>query len=113
MVPWRPRTTPPLWHRSRVSSPTSIRSVAALALLILATACQGQTPAPTPNPSAEATPPAPSPAPAAALFASPSPGLLVPSPVASPSAVPSAAVAETSFPIDDYPFAVMIDNISD
>jgi hypothetical protein len=39
--------------------------------------------------------------------------LLVPSPVASPSGVPSPAVAETNFPIDDYPFAVMIDNISD
>ena len=37
----------------------------------------------------------------------------MPSPVASPSAGPSTAVAEGNLPLDDYPFAVMIDNIAE
>jgi Protein of unknown function (DUF3048) N-terminal domain/Protein of unknown function (DUF3048) C-terminal domain len=37
----------------------------------------------------------------------------VPSPVASPSAIPSPVVTESNFQIDDHPFAVMIDNIAE
>jgi hypothetical protein len=84
-----------------------------LALLVVATACQGQAAAPTPAASPAAAPAAsPSPKPAAAL-PSPSPGLSVPSPVASPSPSPSPAVAASTFKIDDYPFATMIDNIAE
>jgi hypothetical protein len=39
--------------------------------------------------------------------------LSVPSPVASPSPSPSPAVAAGTLALDDYPFAVMIDNISE
>src|SRR5947209_3884011 len=81
-----------------------------LAVLVTATACQGQTAAPTPAPPAPAA--SPSPKPAAAL-PSPSPSLSVPSPVASPSPSPSPAVAASTLNIDDYPFAVMIDNIAE
>ena len=46
---------------------------------------------------------------------SPSPRLAAPSPIPSPSAVPSPSpvVAQTDLQIDEYPFAVMVDNISD
>jgi hypothetical protein len=84
---------------------------AALVLLLIATACQAQ-PAPA---ATDTVPLAPSPSaqPAVAL-PSPSPGLNVPSPVASPSPSPSpAVVAGTNFAINDYPFAVMIDNIAE
>src|SRR6266849_3958440 len=85
------------------------RNWLALVLLIFATACQGQTPSATPAPDASA-----SPKPAAAL-PSPSPGLSLPSPSASPSIEPSPspAVAGGNFQIDDYPFAVMVDNIAE
>src|SRR5207302_2540169 len=56
--------------------------------------------------------PSPSPKPAAAL-PSPSPGLPVPSPGASPSPSPSPAVAAAGPKIDQFPFAVMIDNIAE
>ncbi|MDQ6671162.1 MAG: DUF3048 domain-containing protein [Chloroflexota bacterium] len=48
----------------------------------------------------------------AAVVASPSSGVLVPAPTASPLPVPAPAAAESNFAIDDYPFAVMIDNIA-
>ncbi|HLZ30902.1 MAG TPA: DUF3048 domain-containing protein [Chloroflexota bacterium] len=84
-------------------------------MILLATACQGPTPSPTPaqNPAPEAAAPSPSPGLSAAVAPSPSPAVPVPSPVASPSAVPSPAVAGANFQIDDYPFAVMIDNIAE
>ena len=82
----------------------------ALALLFVATACQG--PIGTPTPSSAAAVPSPSPKPAAAL-PSPSPGLPVPSPGASPSPSPSPAVAAAGPKIDQFPFAVMIDNIAE
>src|SRR5437016_11865934 len=113
MVPWHRPTTPPHWHRSRVRSASLIRSPAALVLLVLACACQGgQGPSPTSSPSAAASTVAPSPG-LASPVASPSPGLRAPSPIPSPSAIPSPTVAETEFQIDDYPFAVMIDNIAE
>ncbi len=79
-----------------------------LGFVLLVTACQGQSPAPTS--SAAAASPAASPA---VARPSPSPGLSLPSPVPSPAPSPSPAVAATNFTIDDYPFAVMIDNISE
>src|ERR1700738_3799799 len=122
MAPWHRRTTLPHWHSSRVGRPALTGLVsrapfaAALALLLLAAACSGPSPSPTPGPSPEAASPSPSaprPGLAAALSPSPSPGLPAPSPVAPPSAAPPPAVAETNFQIDDYPFAVMIDNIAE
>ena len=86
------------------------RTVAALVSLLLISACQGQTPAPTPSAAAPSTSPSASPA---AAIPSPSPGLNLASPVPSPSPSPSPAVAQSDFTIDDYPFAVMIDNISE
>jgi hypothetical protein len=47
------------------------------------------------------------------VLPSPSPGLSVPSPVASPSPSPSPAAAAGALALDDFPFAVMIDNISE
>src|SRR5437899_4800264 len=77
-------------------------------LVLLLTGCQSQNPTPTPT-AAPAPAVAASPKPSA--IASPSPGLApLPSPVASPSPSPSAAGA---FQLDDYPFAVMIDNIAE
>jgi Protein of unknown function (DUF3048) N-terminal domain/Protein of unknown function (DUF3048) C-terminal domain len=85
----------------------------AVGLLALATACQTTTAPPPPTPPPAAAPAAsPSPKPAAAL-PSPSPRLSVPSPVASPSPSPSPAVAAETLTIDEYPFAVMIDNIAE
>ena len=76
----------------------------------LAVACQAPAPIPTPTSSP------PNPKPAVAL-PSPSPGLPSPSPspLASPSAVPSPspAVAQNTLQLDDYPFAVMVDNIAE
>jgi hypothetical protein len=88
----------------------------AVTLLALATACQGNQPAtPTASPAAAAAVSAPSPSPAAAGVPSPSPGLALPSPSASPSPLASpspAVVAAGAAPqLDDYPFAVVIDNI--
>jgi hypothetical protein len=89
----------------------------AVALLLFASACQSS-PSPTPTPSTEAAATEASPSPRAAAAPSPSPGLPVPSPSAAPSIVPSPSpiVAEatvTPFNMDDYPFAVMIDNIKE
>jgi len=44
---------------------------------------------------------------------SPSPSVLAPSPMPSPSPTAARAAAETNFTLDDYPFAVMIDNIAE
>jgi hypothetical protein len=61
----------------------------------------------------------PSPLPAASVVPSPSPGVNRPSPVPSPSLVPSpspvasATDSPATFQTDDYPFAVMIDNIKE
>ncbi|HEX8966960.1 MAG TPA: DUF3048 domain-containing protein [Chloroflexota bacterium] len=85
--------------------------VAALfGMLVLATACQAQVPQATPSAAPATTAPSPSPA---LARPSPSPGLALPSPSpsASPSPSPSPTPAVASFPIDDYPFAVMVDNI--
>jgi hypothetical protein len=82
-----------------------------LALLAVAAACQG--PAPSPDPPASAAAPSPN---AAAALPSPSPGLNLPSPGASPSAIasPSPAVAQSGpLQLDDYPFAVVVDNIAE
>ena len=79
----------------------------------LLAACQGQPPTPTPAPTEPSR--VPSPKPAAAL-PSPSPSLAVPSPIPSPSPSPSPSpvvAAGADFKIDDYPFAVMIDNIAE
>jgi hypothetical protein len=80
-------------------------------LLVLLTGCQPQTPTPTPT-TVEV---APSPSPQPVALASPSPGLPVPSPSASasPAPSPSPVAAPPVFQIDDYPFAVMIDNIAE
>ena len=87
----------------------AVAAALAFALLGLASACQGQSATATPTPAAA---PAASPKPAAAV-PSPSPGLAV-SPVPSPSPSPSpAAAASGTFKLDDYPFAVMIDNIAE
>jgi hypothetical protein len=88
-----------------------------VALLVLATACQNNQPAtPTVSPApAAASSTSPSTAAAASAVPSPSPGLALPSPGASPSPLASpspAVVAEGAAPqLDDYPFAVLIDNI--
>src|SRR5204863_845745 len=88
-----------------------VRLVATLSALAVLTACQAQTPSPAPT--ADQANSTPGPKPAAAL-PSPSPGLSVPSPVASPSPSPSPAVAAgANFALDNYPFAVMIDNIAE
>jgi len=87
-----------------------VQLVATLSALAVLTACQAQTPSPAPT--ADQANSTPGPKPAAAL-PSPSPGLSVPSPVASPSPSPSPAVAAGTLALDDYPFAVMIDNISE
>ncbi|HEY3057889.1 MAG TPA: DUF3048 domain-containing protein [Chloroflexota bacterium] len=78
-------------------------------LVLLIVGCQGQAPTPTVAPAQVA----PSPSPVAAK-PSPSPGLAVPSPspVASPSPSPSP-VARAGLQLDDYPFAVIIDNIAE
>jgi hypothetical protein len=91
-----------------------------LALGIVAAGCQAQAPA-APSPAQSTPAPAaqtsPSTSPKPAIAGSPSPGLAaVPSPSASivpspsPSATPVAAEPPT---LDDYPFAVMIDNIAE
>jgi hypothetical protein len=68
----------------------------------------------TPTPAAAAGVASPS---AAAAAPSPSPGLALPSPSASPSAVaspsPAVVVSQGGVQLDDYPFAVMIDNIKE
>jgi Protein of unknown function (DUF3048) N-terminal domain/Protein of unknown function (DUF3048) C-terminal domain len=77
-------------------------------LVLLLTGCQSQNPTPTPT-AAPAPAAAASPQPSA--IASPSAGLAPsPSPIAAPSPSPGAAGA---FQLDDYPFAVMIDNIAE
>jgi DUF3048 family protein len=90
------------------------RVLCAVALLLLATACQSSQPAPTATPQAPTTVPSPSPA---AAVPSPSPGLALPSPSASPSAIASPSLAviasQGGLQLDDYPFAVMIDNIKE
>src|SRR5205814_821477 len=91
----------------------------AVAVLFFATACQGQTQSPTPSlaPASSVRSPNPSPSPSrAAALPSPSPGLAFPSPSPSPSPLPSpppTVVATTPLQIDDYPFAVMVDNIAE
>jgi hypothetical protein len=89
------------------------RSALAAALLLLCTtACQGQTPSPAPSSAPSIASPGASPA---AALPSPSPGLSALSPVPSPSAIasPSPVVAQGAFQLDDYPFAVMVDNIAE
>src|SRR5438270_5934850 len=89
----------------------------ALAFVLVATACQGQTQSPTPSLAAASTVASPGPSPSrAATLPSPSPGLAFPSPSPSPSPLPSPSptvVAATPLQIDDYPFAVMVDNIAE
>src|SRR5262249_25830885 len=75
-------------------------------LVLLLTGCQSQTPSPTPTVQVSLASPAAKPA----ASPSPSPGS-PPSPSAVPSPSPSPAAAG-SFQLDDYPFAVMIDNIA-
>jgi hypothetical protein len=92
--------------------------VALVALVLLVCACQGQTPA-SPTPSAGPETPAASPQPEAGAVPSPSPGLSAASPslaaslVPSPSPAADVAAEASTFQIDDYPFAVMIDNIKE
>jgi hypothetical protein len=76
-------------------------------LVLLLTGCQSQIPSPTPTVQVSVA----SPAAKSAASPSPSPGLS-PSPSAVPSPSPSPAAAG-SFRLDDYPFAVMIDNIAE
>ncbi|HEV7666391.1 MAG TPA: DUF3048 domain-containing protein [Chloroflexota bacterium] len=97
---------------ARHAAPRYRPVAAAVALLLLATACQGQSPPPAPT--ADSAQSAPSPKPAA--VGSPSPGLSAASPGPSPSAAPSPSPAVASgsgLTLDDYPFAVMIDNIAE
>jgi len=96
-------------HPMRLFAP---HFVLPLAILLLVAGCQSQQPAsvPTPAPPTAAPLASPSPKPAA----SPSPGLAVPSPSPSPSSSPSPSPAPPSaLQLDDYPFAVMIDNIAE
>jgi DUF3048 family protein len=85
------------------------------ALLLLLTACQSSAPTAATTPQAPTT--SASPSAAAAVAPSPSPGVAVPSPSASPSAIasPSPAIlaSQGGLQLDDYPFAVMIDNIKE
>lgn len=88
------------------------RAAWALGLLLAITACQGPAPSPSPAPAPQARSGSPSPSVAAALpLASPSPGLGLASPVPSPSRL--LADGQSTFTMDEYPFAVMIDNISE
>jgi hypothetical protein len=98
---------------ARVSATLVLAS--ALALLTFATACQPQqAPPPAPAPSLAPAAASPSPSQKPAPLPSPSPGLAAASPVPSPSPSPSPAVAAAgTLTIDDYPFAVMIDNIAE
>jgi len=88
------------------------RALFATALLLFAAACQSNQPSPTSTPQSTTSAPSPS---AAAAAPSPSPGLALPSPSASPSAIaspsPAVVASQRGFQLDDYPFAVMIDNI--
>lgn len=96
--------------------PALRQGVVALALVLLAAACQSN---PTPSATPEAASAAPSPSAAAASSAvpSPSPSLARPSPSAAPSIVPSPSpvvvASQGGIQLDDYPFAVMIDNIKE
>jgi Protein of unknown function (DUF3048) N-terminal domain/Protein of unknown function (DUF3048) C-terminal domain len=93
----------------RVATSCALAALALGVAFVLA-ACQSQTSAPTPSPVSLSA--SPSPKPAAAL-PSPSPGLPVPSPSASPALSPSPAVAAPAIKMDEFPFAVMIDNIAE
>ena len=114
VTPRSPRLIVIATHVPRHLNPKAAVSVVALALLLLATACQGQSPSPTPSNAPANASPSPN---AAGALPSPSPGLNSLSPVPSPSAIASpsavAAVVPGAVQIDDYPFAVMVDNIAE
>lgn len=102
----------------RVCAPRLVcTSLLALLWFAIGAACQSPAPAAA-TPPATQTPsaaPAPSAKPVASIAASPSPSLAVPSPSPSPSPLvtPSPTPAPTALSLDEYPFAVMIDNIQE
>jgi len=104
------------WLRTLPRLVSALRQgVVALALVLLAAACQSNpTPSATPEPATAASPSA---AAAAGAVPSPSPGLARPSTSTAPPIVPSPSpvvvASQGGIQLDDYPFAVMIDNIKE